>query len=31
MLAKLTSENLLTLPKEVLSDLPKSGYFEVNK
>lgn len=31
MLAKLTSENLLTLPKEVLSDLPKSDYFELTK
>ena len=31
MLAKLTSQNRLTLPKAVLSDFPKSDYFEVTK
>ena len=31
MLAKLTSKNQLTLPKAVLSDFPRSDYFEVTK
>lgn len=29
MLAKLTSKNQLTLPKEVVSDFPGATYFEV--
>jgi hypothetical protein len=31
MLAKLTSKNQLTLPKEVISDFPGTEYFEVTK
>ena len=31
MLAKLTSKNQLTLPNAVLSDFPKSDYFEVTR
>lgn len=29
MLAKLTSKNQLTLPKEVVSDFPGATYFEI--
>jgi hypothetical protein len=29
MLAKLTSKNQITIPKEVLSKVPKARYFEV--
>jgi len=29
MLAKLTSKNQITIPKDVLSKLPKVEYFEV--
>jgi len=30
MLAKLTSKNQITIPKKVLSQLPKVEYFEVD-